>query len=661
MDPIWEWKIKEYIDKIEMTVALPAYNAIDIIWLALESLKNQSNINFKWELICLEEYGKSRNIIKTYANQLPNCVRIVHRCIDPIKECRKEQDKFIGKFLLIDKWIQIAWMSSNNSKIFVLHAIDDYSPPKRLYIHHEHFKNNQCILSQQKKGIFYNICTAQIILFDGNLKDKIGGGILNHLNLAFKINDIKKIIPINKNNAIDTYLRTSVETINKISFDNNKEFILIDESLDMENWKYGFFTDGKNTISKSRINVYDNINLKLENSPWIYLNEEQKKELNYFNLNTYIPKYILDKLESLKLNLNKSIKIVSIVGTRPQYIKLANLSKEFDKYKQIQHIVINTGQHYDNSMSHNIMKILEMKVPNYNLNINNSDYNLSISNMINKIKKLLENEKPNLVIVYGDCDTTLAGALAAKKLNIKLMHIEAGLRSFNRNMPEEINRILVDNISDILCCPMMDALENLKKESNENKIFITGNLQIDLLKTSIVKFKDLSVLEKNNLKKNCYILITIHRNYNTNKNSLSKLFFELEKIKDKIIFPVHPRTKKIIIDNNLIIPKNIIIHDPFDYQEMNILERFSKLILTDSGGVQVEAFYLSKKCLILRTETEWSDIIKSNYCKLCKIDDDLFNQIKNLLNEKIKDKLNSKLVNAIDCAKEIVEIILNEI
>ena len=305
------------------------------------------------------------------------------------------------------------------------------------------------------------------------------------------------------------------------------------------------------------------------------------------------------------------MKILTIVGTRPQFLKLAPLSKTFEKNK-INHVVVHTGQHYDKEMSDNLFKVLNIKEPDYLLEKKGKTNILCLGDMMNKIEEICLKEKPDKLIVFGDCDTTIAGAIVARKLKIYLIHIEAGMRSYNKDMPEEINRLMTDHISDLLLCSTQDSVEKLKAENITNNVHYVGNLQLELLKNVCDTYKDTTNLNENNLNENNFALMTIHREYNTNKEMLEKIFLELEKLDIDIVFPIHPRTKNIININNINIPKNLKLINPVDYLNMTILERNCKFIITDSGGVQPEAWYLGKKCIIMRSETEWIEPLKNN-------------------------------------------------
>ena len=305
------------------------------------------------------------------------------------------------------------------------------------------------------------------------------------------------------------------------------------------------------------------------------------------------------------------MKILSIVGTRPQFLKLAPLSKKFEN-ENVNHVVIHTGQHYDKEMSDEVFSVLKVKNPDYLLKKQGNTNVQSLSNMMIEIEKICLKEKPNKIIVFGDCDSTTAGAFVAKKLKIYLIHIEAGMRSYNKDIPEEINRLVTDHMSDLLLCSTQDSLEKLRKENITNNIHYVGNLQLELLKNVCEYYKDESVLTSIQLKKNDFVLMTIHREYNTNKDMLTRLFVELNQLDIDIIFPLHPRTKNIIETNNIIIPDNIKIIQPVNYLDMTILERHCKYIITDSGGIQPEAWFLGKKCIIMRSESEWSEPLITN-------------------------------------------------
>ena len=306
------------------------------------------------------------------------------------------------------------------------------------------------------------------------------------------------------------------------------------------------------------------------------------------------------------------MKIVTILGARPQFIKAGSVSREILKYDDILEVIVHTGQHYDTNMSDIFFDEMEIPRPDYFLGIGGKSHGAMTGQMIEKIEEVVLIEKPDWVMVYGDTNSTLAGAIVASKLHVKLAHIEAGLRSFNMEMPEEINRILTDRVSNILFCPTDTAIQNLQDEGCDKlncKIVKSG----DVMQDGAIFYKDLAV--KPDIKvHNNYILCTVHRAENTNDiNRLGKIIDALNNIsKDtQIILPLHPRTKKIIEQNCL--PVNFTIIEPIGYLEMVWLIINCKFIMTDSGGLQKEAYFFQKHCITLRDETEWIELVKNNF------------------------------------------------
>jgi UDP-GlcNAc3NAcA epimerase len=280
--------------------------------------------------------------------------------------------------------------------------------------------------------------------------------------------------------------------------------------------------------------------------------------------------------------------------------------------------VINTGQHFDHNMSDSLFLSLDAKMPKYNLNINSCSHGKMVGLMMIEIEQIILVEQPQKILVYGDCDSTLAGALVASKLNVHLVHIEAGLRSFNKKMPEELNRIVVDHISTTLLCPNEYAKINLNNENIRDNIHLVENLQLCLLSQCINIGND-SILFNNNLIANKFVLLTLHRNYNTTEEMLNMLFDQINNIEHTILFPIHPKTRNIIKQYNIIIPKNILVIDPVNYIDMCTLLNNCSYVITDSGGLQVEAMYLNKKCFTVRSETEWLDTLDYNNCLVTDI------------------------------------------
>ncbi len=306
------------------------------------------------------------------------------------------------------------------------------------------------------------------------------------------------------------------------------------------------------------------------------------------------------------------MKIISIVGARPQFVKLAPLSREIRNY--CQEIIIHSGQHFDAEMSRLFFEDLQIPEPDYNLGISGGRHAEQTGKMLIGFEEILQNEKPKLVIVFGDTNTTLAGALAATKLGIKTIHIEAGLRSFNRSMPEEINRIVADHTSDYLFAPTKTAMNNLKLENLSPISYLTGDIMVDSINFALDKIKNGNQQNFSITSGESYYLLTLHRPYNVdNSKNLAMIFSELGKLSLRVIFPIHPRTKRVIEVNKVIIPDNFIIINPVGYLDFISLEKNAEVIITDSGGIQKEAYILKKPCVTLRSETEWTETVKANW------------------------------------------------
>ncbi len=307
------------------------------------------------------------------------------------------------------------------------------------------------------------------------------------------------------------------------------------------------------------------------------------------------------------------MKILTILGARPQFIKAGTVSREIAKYDEIDEVIVHTGQHYDANMSDIFFDEMKIAKPNYFLGIGGKSHGAMTGQMIEKIEEVALEVDPDWIMVYGDTNSTLAGAIVASKLHIKLAHIEAGLRSFNMKMPEEINRILTDRISNMLFCPTDIAIQNLDNEGFndfECKIIKSG----DVMQDGAMFYRSLAVKPKLHIEDN-YILCTIHRAENTDDESRLRGIFEaLENIaKDKqIILPLHPRTKKIIDHLELNI-ENLTIIEPIGYLEMVWLIDNCDLVMTDSGGLQKEAFFFEKPCITLRDETEWVELVANGF------------------------------------------------
>jgi UDP-GlcNAc3NAcA epimerase len=313
------------------------------------------------------------------------------------------------------------------------------------------------------------------------------------------------------------------------------------------------------------------------------------------------------------------MKIITIIGARPQFIKAAIVSRAINGVKDIQEVIVHTGQHFDENMSDIFFEEMGIPRPDYNLNINGLGHGAMTGKMLEKIEEVLLKEEPDWVLVYGDTNSTLAGALAAKKLHIKVAHVEAGLRSFNMKMPEEINRILTDRISDILFCPTDEAIKNLESEGYNNINCMVINVG-DVTYDAALFYADIAKKPKVKLPEN-YILCTIHRAENTdNPISLKSIFDALEEIASEttIVMPLHPRTKNkldaLLYDFN---SSKIQFIEPVGYLEMVYLLKNCELVMTDSGGLQKEAYFFAKHCLTLREETEWVELVENGFNLIC--------------------------------------------
>lgn len=328
------------------------------------------------------------------------------------------------------------------------------------------------------------------------------------------------------------------------------------------------------------------------------------------------------------------MKILTVLGARPQFIKAGSVSREIAKHRDIQEIIVHTGQHYDTNMSDIFFEEMRIPKPDYFLGIGGKSHGSMTGQMIEKIEEILLKEKPDWVMVYGDTNSTLAGAIAASKLHIKIAHVEAGLRSFNMQMPEEINRILTDRISSALFCPTETSINNLHMEGFEHfncRIIHSG----DVMQDGAQFYKKFAKKPPLDIKDN-YILCTIHRAENTdNEKNLRNIFKALEEIaaSRQVILPLHPRTKKII-ENLGIKIHNLTIIEPLGYLEMVWLIDHCSLVMTDSGGLQKEAFFFKKHCVTLREETEWVELVQHGFNILAGSDTNKILSCTSIMSEK---------------------------
>lgn len=331
------------------------------------------------------------------------------------------------------------------------------------------------------------------------------------------------------------------------------------------------------------------------------------------------------------------MKIVTIIGARPQFIKAAVLSRIIAKQNDVEEVLVHTGQHFDENMSEVFFEEMHIPKPKYNLHIQSKLHGEMTGLMMAEIEKVAIQEKPDWILVYGDTNSTLAGALVASKLHIKLAHVEAGLRSFNNQMPEEINRIITDRLSQILFCPTDYAIKNLELEGysqfKDKKLVKTGDVMYDAsLFYSKQQYGTMLQLPEE------FILCTVHRAENTDDDRLLTIFDALNTLglKNKIILPLHPRTKSRISNLNQDYKKfynNITFVDPLGYLDMIHCLQNCKLVITDSGGLQKEAFFFKKLCLTLRDQTEWRELVDFGY-----------NQLSSIIKDEIISKTNDLLL-----------------
>ncbi len=329
------------------------------------------------------------------------------------------------------------------------------------------------------------------------------------------------------------------------------------------------------------------------------------------------------------------MKIITVIGARPQIIKAAGLSRAIKENfsKEMEEVIIHTGQHYDENMSNVFFTELGIPKPNYNLNVGSGKHGQQTARMIEGIEEILEKEIPDAIVVYGDTNSTLAAGVAAAKMHIPIVHIEAGLRSYNKKMPEEINRIMCDHASTLLFSPTKAGVDNLVKEGfkcnaeppysmDHPGVFHCGDIMYDnSLFFSKLSDQQSNVVKENSLEPNNYVLSTIHRNDNTDQPERLSGIFEailelIEKHNIQFVLPLHPRTAKLLETNTsselyakIKSEKRLKVIEPVSFLDMIALEKNAKIIVTDSGGVQKEAFFFEKPCVILRPETEWVELV----------------------------------------------------
>jgi UDP-GlcNAc3NAcA epimerase len=314
--------------------------------------------------------------------------------------------------------------------------------------------------------------------------------------------------------------------------------------------------------------------------------------------------------------------IMSIVGARPQFVKSAPVSRALST--RFREALVHTGQHYDYGMSEIFFEEMEMRPPDFNLGVGGGSHGEQTGRMLIELEIVVHQAKPDCILVYGDTNSTLAGAVVAAKAGIPLAHVEAGLRSYNRAMPEEVNRVLTDHVSNFLFCPTDVAIENLAKEGVTKGVYRVGDVMYDALLHNLeIAHKRSQALERLGLGKGTYALATVHRAANTDDPARMRSILDaMSALSVKVIFPVHPRTQKMIREWGLTVNSNVVMIEPQGYFDILMLQENASAILTDSGGMQKEAYLLGVRCITLREETEWVETVTSGWNKLVGVNGD---------------------------------------
>lgn len=360
------------------------------------------------------------------------------------------------------------------------------------------------------------------------------------------------------------------------------------------------------------------------------------------------------------------MKICTIIGARPQFIKAAVVSRAFKKYnKTVREVIVHTGQHYDYEMNQVFFDQLEIPNPDYHLAVGSGLQGEQMAAMLVGVEKVLIKEKPDAVLVYGDTNSTIAGAIAASKLHVPIAHVEAGLRSFNRRMPEEINRVVVDTLSTVLFAPTHTGVNNLAKEGITKGVYLVEDVMEECLFTYLPLAKERSgILKALDLKKRNYVLVTVHRAENTNDiTRLVKIVNIINKISREItvVFPMHPRTRKILTQNgtDTSFSTSVKIIDPVPYVDILQLEAHARVILTDSGGMQKEAMWLGVPCITMRDETEWVETVASGWNVVAGVDEGKIIETFDKYNQESSTKLLTVHSARMGAGLQIVEAISN--
>jgi UDP-GlcNAc3NAcA epimerase len=349
------------------------------------------------------------------------------------------------------------------------------------------------------------------------------------------------------------------------------------------------------------------------------------------------------------------MKVISVLGARPQFIKAAPISQTL-RSSGSHEIILHTGQHYDENMSGIFFRDLGLPQPDYNLGVGSGSHGYQTGQMLLGIEEILIREKPDWVLVYGDTNSTLAGSLAAAKLNLSVAHVEAGLRSFNRLMPEEINRLVTDHLSGMLFCPSRTAVRNLEAEGITAGVHLVGDVMAAALASAAQRAVQVStILEGLGLPERGYLLATFHRAENTdNPARLGAILKAFQEIREPVVFPVHPRTRKKILDLGFLPRPGLRLLEPLGYLDMVRLEKSARMILTDSGGIQKEGYWLSVPCVTLRDETEWVETVEEGWNILAGADAE---QIRKAVETFRPPETHPPLYGEEDTARRIVKVL----
>lgn len=353
------------------------------------------------------------------------------------------------------------------------------------------------------------------------------------------------------------------------------------------------------------------------------------------------------------------LRLLSVIGARPNFVKLAAIEPYLRKHG---HIIVHTGQHYDYELSRVFFEHLEVPEPDYYLGVGSGSHGYQVGEMVKGIEEVLLKERPDVVIVYGDTNSTLAGALAAVKAGFPVAHVEAGLRSFDMRMPEEINRRVTDHVSDLLFAPTRTAVENLRRESVIGSVYLTGDVHVDILNRSLpIAERRSRIVEELDLESYEYIVATVHRAENTDDPArLARIVEILLSAAEKgpVVLPLHPRTRKALEKIGLLtkLESGVKVVKPLGYLDFVKLLRNSKAVITDSGGVQREAYLLGVPCLVLRNRTEWVELVELGWVRLVDVNPDLaLGELRRVLEDPPRHR--SPVLGTGDAARRITEIL----